>query len=245
MDQYSGLARIYDYLVSGVDFESWIDYVEALINRFELQTGSVADIACGTGNTAIPFARRGYSIIGVDIAEEMLNLAKVKTASDNISITFSQQDMRYLSLPEKVDLITCFHDGLNYLLDINDIEKTFQAVYKNLKNDGAFIFDLNAVVWLSGADNSVTVIDDQDMTIIWETGYDNKQDVWQVKLTGFVREDEYYKKFSETHCEKAYAPEEIAACLKRAGFSLLGSFDAFTFAPIKHNSIRHFYVAKK
>ena len=34
MQQYSGLARIYDYLVQGVDFEDWIDYVEALLDLY-------------------------------------------------------------------------------------------------------------------------------------------------------------------------------------------------------------------
>ncbi|AGL01454.1 class I SAM-dependent DNA methyltransferase [Desulfoscipio gibsoniae] len=245
MNQYSGLSYIYDYLVAGVDFEGWIDYVEALLNRFQLHTDSVADLACGTGNTVIPFARRGYKATGIDLAGEMLNLARSKAAAKKLSINFLEQDMRTFKLPGKVGLVTCFHDGLNYLLDIMDIKKTFQQVHRQLNDKGAFIFDLNAVHWLSKADNSITMIDDQDMTLIWETSYDSNQSTWQIKLTGFVREGDIYRKFTEYHREKAYHPEEITACLRDAGFTLLGSFNAFTFEPIQYNSIRHFYVAQK
>lgn len=245
MEQYSELSRIYDYLVAGVDFDAWIDYAEALLQHFGLQARSVADIACGTGNTAIPFARRGYKTFGIDISGEMLALARAKSAADNLSVTFLKQDMRHLRLPEKVDLITCFHDGLNYLLEIEDIKQTFHKVNENLLEHGAFIFDLNAITWLSGADNSVTVMDDADMTIIWESGYNKTANIWHINLTGFVREGEYYKKFSESHREKAYRPEEIASCLGDTGFMLLGSFDAFTFDAIHSKSIRHFYVAQK
>jgi SAM-dependent methyltransferase len=245
MSQYSGLAYIYDYLVAGVDFEGWIDYAESLLNRFQLKTDSVADLACGTGNTIIPFARRGYQATGIDLAGEMLDLARMKAAAENLSINFSQQDMRNFKLPEQVGLVTCFHDGLNYLLDIDDIKRTFQQVHRHLKDQGAFIFDLNAVHWLAQADNSVTMVDDRDMTLIWETSYDNHQNTWQIKLTGFVREGDIYRKFTENHREKAYHPEEIATCLRQTGFNLLGSFDAFTFEPIRPNSIRHFFVARK
>jgi len=245
MEQYSGLSRIYDYLVAGVDFDAWIDYAEALLRHFGLQARSVADMACGTGNTAIPFARRGYKTFGIDIAGEMLALARAKSAAENLSITFLKQDMRHLRLPEKVDLITCFHDGLNYLLEIEDIKQTFHKVNENLLDRGAFIFDLNAVTWLSGSDNSITVVDDSDMTIIWETGYNKTANIWHINLTGFVREGEYYKKFAESHREKAYRPEEIASYLEDTGFMLLGSFNAFTFDAIHRKSIRHFYVAQK
>ncbi|TYO97753.1 class I SAM-dependent DNA methyltransferase [Desulfallas thermosapovorans] len=245
MHQYKGLSYIYDYLVSGVDFEGWVDYVEALLKRFKLQAKSVVDLACGTGNTVIPFARRGYKATGIDLSGEMLDLARTKAASLNLAINFLEQDMRSFKLPEKVQLVTCFHDGLNYLLDIEDIKQTFQQVHRHLVDKGAFIFDLNAVHWLSDTDNSVTMVDEPDMTLIWETNYDSAQNTWQINLTGFIREDDIYHKFTECHREKAYHPEDIISYLKQTGFTLLGSFNAFSFEPIHSNSIRHFYVAQK
>ncbi|HBX22771.1 MAG TPA: class I SAM-dependent methyltransferase [Desulfotomaculum sp.] len=243
--EYSGLARIYDYLVSGVDFDGWIDYVEALLSRFDLQAASIADIACGTGNTVFPFARRGYKTVGVDISGAMLDLARAKAQALNLDVSFIKQDMRKLMLPEQVDLITCFHDGLNYLLDITDIKQTFRQVNDNLRPGGTFIFDLNRVTWLAGSDNSPVLVDDDDMTLFWESEYVQASEIWTIKLTAFVREGNIYHKCTEIHQEKGYHPIEIVASLADTGFNILGSFNAFSFAPADNSSVRHFYVAQK
>lgn len=243
--EYSELSRIYDYLVSGVDFESWIDYVEKLLDRFSFTVASVADVACGTGNTTFPFARRGYVTTGVDISGDMLELARAKAIALKEEVTFLQQDMRCLSLPEKVDLVTCFHDGLNYLLHIEDIELAFRRVFDNLRNGGAFIFDINRVNWLSETDGRITMVDEEDMTLIWETGYDNSSNIWRIKLTAFVRDGNTYRKFTEIHHEKGYQQDEIRSALEATGFKLLGVFNAFTFEPADNRSLRHFYVAQK
>lgn len=243
--EYSGLARIYDYLVAGVDFEGWIDYVENLLRHFGHRVTSVADMACGTGNTTFPFTRRGYKTTGVDISGEMLNLARGKAAASGVEVTWLEQDMRKLSLPEKVDLVTCFHDGLNYLLDLEDVRQTFRQVRKNLRQHGVFIFDLNRVTWLSGMPSGTTVVEEDDMTLIWDTGYDTGRDIWRIKLTAFVRKGANYHKFTETHMEKGYRPEEITSCLSDAGLDLLGIFNAFSLEPGDHRSVRHFYVAQR
>jgi len=245
MNQYSGLSSVYDYLVSGVDFAGWIDYAELLLQHFGLKAASVADIACGTGKTTFPFAQRGYKTYGVDISASMIAVARNQAKAKNADISFLQQDMRQFSLNEKVDLVTCFHDGLNYLTDINDMIKTFISVNKNLTNQGTFIFDLNTVIWLSDADESINVIDEDDLTLIWQTSYNKDRKVWSINLTGFFKEGDHYQKFKENHQEKAYSREEIISCLNQAGLALLGSFDAFKLVPAHEKSIRMFYVAQK
>ena len=190
MQQYSGLARIYDYLVQGVDFEDWIDYVEALLDLYGGRVKKVADLACGTGNTTLPFARRGYTSWGVDLAPDMLSLARHKAEQAGLKVEFIQQDMRQLALPEPVDLVTAFHDGLNYLLELADLRATFLKVQANLTPGGFFIFDLNAVRWLAIPEkqDDTVVVEEPDLTLIWNTSYDPLEEIWQIKLSGFYRE---------------------------------------------------------
>lgn len=245
MNQYNGLAAAYDYLVLGVDFEGWIDYVEKIIDKLEVPVEAVADLACGTGNTTIPFAWRGYTVTGVDISSAMLARAREKARSLGLNINFIQQDMRALNIPRKFDLITCFHDGLNYLLSIEDLIKTFKSVYNHLTEGGIFIFDLNTLTWLSGSDTKTACIDEPELTIIWESSYNHNESVWQINITGFFKQGDYYKNFKETHKEKAYTPEQVKPALKQSGLTLLNIYDAFSFEPPKPNSRRHFYVAQK
>lgn len=247
MKRYAGLADIYDYLVGGVDFEGWIDYLESIMAEFGHKAKTVADLACGTGNTTLPLARRGYRAFGVDLAGEMLAVAREKAVAQNLTVEFLCADMRDFYLPRHVDLVTCFHDGLNYLTEYGDLKKTFVRVRDNLATGGLFVFDLNAVRWLSGTRPEVTVVEEEELTLIWESAYHDTDDIWEVRLTGFAREKEgeLYRKFKEVHREKAYRPEKVEAALDEAGLEFLASYDAFTFNPIHEKSRRHFYVARK
>ena len=45
---------------------------------YDVNPDLVCDLACGTGNITIPLAKRGYDMTGVDISEDMLNIAREK-----------------------------------------------------------------------------------------------------------------------------------------------------------------------
>ena len=70
---------------------------EAFIQRLAIPAGSRAlDIACGTGNTAIPLARSGCIVTGVDIATNLLEQARARAAAEGLSITFDEGDAEAL-----------------------------------------------------------------------------------------------------------------------------------------------------
>ncbi|MCF8010055.1 MAG: class I SAM-dependent methyltransferase [Clostridiales bacterium] len=245
VEQYNKLAYVYDYLVQGVDFEEWIEYIEKIILNKGANVKNIADIACGTGNTIIPFASRGYKTAGVDLSLQMLTRAREKTKNKGLSINFYQQDMTELNLPEFYDLITCFHDGVNYLINLNDLKKFFLRVYYHLSKNGMFIFDLNTVSWLSKTSNDTSYLDEPDLTIIWDTSYNHGNNTWHINMLGFLKEENHYIKFKESHMERAYSNLEIKTALNESGLQLLNVFDAFTFSSPELNSIRHFYIAVK
>jgi SAM-dependent methyltransferase len=70
---------------------------DAFIGRLSLPPGTrVLDIACGTGNTAIPLARRGAVVTCVDIAANLLVQARERAAAENLSIAFDEGDAEQL-----------------------------------------------------------------------------------------------------------------------------------------------------
>lgn len=228
-----------------MDFEGWVEYVEEIAFRFGQRPSSVLDLACGTGNTVIPFARRGYKAFGLDLAEEMIALARAKAWEAGLVIDFRVGDIRDFEMNEPVELVTCFHDGLNYLLSGDDLRKAFACAAESLAEGGLFIFDLNALKWIGEVDENPAVIEEPDLTIIYETSHDRESSLWTVKLTGFVREGELYRKFAENHRERGYDPAEVKEYLQGAGLEPLAVYDAFTFEPVHPRSRRHFYAARK
>src|SRR5215469_17410385 len=71
---------------------------EEFVARLNIAPGAhVLDIACGTGNTAIPLARCGARVTGVDIATNLLEQARERAAAERLDITFHEGDAEQLS----------------------------------------------------------------------------------------------------------------------------------------------------
>ena len=70
---------------------------EDFIASLDLPAGArVLDIACGTGNTALPLARRGSIVTGVDIAPNLLEQARARATQEHLAITFDEGDAEAL-----------------------------------------------------------------------------------------------------------------------------------------------------
>jgi SAM-dependent methyltransferase len=70
---------------------------EKFVGRIGLEPGSmVLDVACGTGNTSIPAARAGGTVIGIDIATNLLEQARNRAAAEKLDIRFEEGDAEQL-----------------------------------------------------------------------------------------------------------------------------------------------------
>ena len=70
---------------------------DEFIARLNIPAGArVLDVACGTGNTAIPLARRGCIVTGVDIATNLLEQARARADAEHLAITFDEGDAEAL-----------------------------------------------------------------------------------------------------------------------------------------------------
>ena len=66
---------------------------DQFIERLALQPGTrVLDVACGNGNLAIPAARAGAVVTGVDIATNLLEQARERAESEDLTIQFDEGD---------------------------------------------------------------------------------------------------------------------------------------------------------
>jgi ubiquinone/menaquinone biosynthesis C-methylase UbiE len=74
------------------------EFVEAL----DLKPGmQVLDVACGTGNLAIPAARKRAQVTGVDIATNLLVQARARAKAEDLKILFEEGDAEHLSFPDE------------------------------------------------------------------------------------------------------------------------------------------------
>ncbi len=246
MTIYDGYAHVYD--ASGqLSFSlRMIGYLERLRERHPVPGERMLELACGTGTVAIALAQAGWQVVGVDGSAQMLAHARAKEGGDLPNLTWMQQDMRVVHLPERVHMATCLYDSLNYMLVSQDLAAVFRRVYEALLPGGAFFFDMNtAYAFVSFWDGDTYFTDDDDLAVVMESEYDDLRQRTTVHVTCFQREGELYRKLTETHTEQAYPPEQVATLLADVGFRVEASYECFTFLPPGPNTSRILWVARK
>lgn len=74
---------------------------EAFIDRRSVGPGMrVLDVACGTGNLAVPAARAGADVVGVDIAANLIAQARERARAESLAIRFEEGDAEDLAFAD-------------------------------------------------------------------------------------------------------------------------------------------------
>jgi SAM-dependent methyltransferase len=191
----------------------------AVMERFGLWPRKVLDLACGDGTFAVAMAGRGLQVTGIDLSPRMLELARERAETEGVRVRFLQQDMRSLRLRGRFDLVTCWFDSLNYLLEIDGLAQAFTGVSRLLDDNGVFIFDMNtirglAVEWVR--EPSYVHLDSGHSFLVSVPEYDDAARIASLHITGFSREGDRWVRMDEVHRERGYTLREIRGCLKKA-----------------------------
>ncbi|HET6497860.1 MAG TPA: class I SAM-dependent methyltransferase [Coriobacteriia bacterium] len=147
-DVFRAYADVYDALYADKDYEGEVRFVTDVFSEYGVKAGaSVLDLGCGTGGHAIPLARRGYRMTGVDLSPEMVTQAVAKAEHALVSAEFVVGDVRDVRLGRRFDTVVSMFAVLSYQLTDADLEATFQTVAEHLEPGGLFVFD----VWFGPA----------------------------------------------------------------------------------------------
>lgn len=245
MNSYSDFAYIYDALMHrDIDYEKWADYIENIFTMYDINPDLVCDLACGTGNITIPLARRGYDMTGVDISEDMLNIARDK--AEGLDILFLNQSMANLDLYGTMGAFLCMIDGINYILPPKTLLKLFTRIKTCfIDNGGLFIFDISTEHKLKNIIGSNTFVHcGKKIFYTWQNRYIESKKLSDMFLTFFVKQGENYRRFEERHLQRAYSAAELTALIKKAGFASVDIYDELSFSPPKKDSERIVFVCR-
>ena len=261
MKAYTDFAYVYDTFMDETPYEEWSLFLQEKIKQYgisrpersedaiESEKNLVLDLGCGTGTLTELLAEAGYDMIGVDNSCDMLNIAREKSAEKGLEILYLLQDMRELDLYSTIGTVVSVCDSLNYLLTTQDLEKTFRLVKNFLYPGGIFIFDFNTVYKYAEVIGDATIAENrEDCSFIWENYYNHTSMINEYELTLFVREDEeeaLYRKYQESHFQKAYALREIRGLIEKAGLKFVAAYDAYTKKAPMHTSERITVIARE
>jgi SAM-dependent methyltransferase len=261
---YNAYAPIYDAIGQGRFGERMAEWALRWLSASGTPPASVLDLACGTGAAALSFAAAGCEVVGVDQSSPMLSIARGRGRDAGYSITFVEGDIRELnakckmqnveSAPEHsafcilhsaFDLVTCFSDSLNYLIDDGDLDDVFAGVAAALRSGGHMLFDINTEVeYMTWDERDVVVYDGRDCLVYNKLNYEPESCLAEGRIAWFVRETELWWRGEETHVQRAWSDDEVCGALARAGLTLVGRYDVAGNTACADTG-RVLYVARK
>jgi ubiquinone/menaquinone biosynthesis C-methylase UbiE len=220
-DPYRELAPLYDLMAADpgiqafyAEFRAWI---REAIREYHVRPRVVVDLACGTGNTTVPWVAGSWrTVIGVDRSEAMLRVARPKSAR----VRWVRQDLDGLRLDVQADVVTCHFDALNHVLEAERLQRAFVKIARILRPGGLLQFDLNTLFmlqWLSTSQklcrlgpHAFTSYNEFDAA----TGFATFHQLW------FVKQGRLFRKVEVSVRERAFDDAEVRRMLRAAGLRL-------------------------
>lgn len=242
---YKDFAYIYDSLINkDINYEEICSFLEKIFSKQSKKPKIICDLACGTGNVTIPLAKAGYDMIGVDISENMLDVAREKSREEDLDILFIRQNMKDLDLYGSCDGFLCMTDGFNYITSLNTLKKIFIRIRNCfIEPDGVFVFDISSPYKLENTLGSNTFIyNTDDIFYTWENKY--KKPFCKMELNFFKKAEVGFERFEEIQIQRAYSAEEIKKALLSSGFLNIEVYGGYDFSSVKEDSSRLVFVAK-
>ena len=222
MEAYTGFAQVYDTFMDNVPYDEWGEYLVSLLKKYGVEDGLVLDMGCGTGAMTRYLDAHGYDMTGIDVSEEMLTIAKEKSSPD---ILYLLQDMREFELYGTMRAAVSICDSMNYILEEDDLLQVFS---------------------LEILGEQTIAEDREECSFIWDNFYDEEEMINEYDLTVFVQEEgDLFRRYCETHYQRAYSLETVRALIEKAGMEVLAIYDAFTYNKPKPDSERVYFVARE
>jgi len=105
--------------------------------------GPILELACGTGRIAIPLARAGFEVTGLDRAPAMLAIARGKLRAEPVpGLRFVRGNMTRFSLPQRFGLVLVAFRSFQHLLTVREQRACLEHVRRHLSPKGRLIVNL-------------------------------------------------------------------------------------------------------
>ncbi len=134
IDTYNEIAQEYEKEF-GNDYSD-TPYIDIFLNY--LDGKKVLDIGCGVGNLTKYILDKGFNVDGIDLSEEMLNIAKSKYDD----INFLQMNMKDIILDKKYDGIMLAYSLFH--LTKQEVLEVLPKYYSLLNNNGKMLLILQS-----------------------------------------------------------------------------------------------------
>lgn len=210
--------------------------VGKIVDFLYLPEGSaVVDLGCGRGRHAIPMARRGYRVTGVDISESMLRMARRRAEREGVSVEWVKEDMRTFLRDGAYDLVMSLFTSFGYFDDAEN-QNVLDNVGRSLKKGGKMLLDLrNAGKGLARLEDTDSTIQVPAGTLRMSVRFDRRALRARAEHL-LVRHDGI--RIASTFDVRIYSMEELVDMIRKAGMEVKDFYGSLSGDPFDDTSTR-------
>lgn len=210
----SDLAYIHDVGFADIALHA-APVISSLLKSNGIADGLVVELGCGSGLSARKLIDAGYDVLGIDLSEGMLAIARNRVPE----ATFRQQSFLNAEIPP-CSAVTAIGECFNYLFDerhsIKRLIALFERVYAALSPRGLFIFDV-AEPGYGKRRRQRHFEQHEDWTVLVSLEEDAQARLTR-SITTFRKWGSAYRRDDEVHRLQLLKAPELAKELRRIGF---------------------------
>jgi len=217
---YTTLARVYHEMYQHVfDYDEEFRFYDDLLRKNHCT--KILEVGCGSGMLARRFLANGYDYTGLDVAKEMLGIAREEIQQD----VFVQSDMRHLRFEQQFDAVLITGRSLAYVTDNKGIIDTLTGIHNALKEKGLFVFgvfEANGIFDNFGDFEQTIELPDKKIQRIshleknLETGW-----TWNWHARYIIESNGEKTEHDDQTTLRAFTKDEILLFLKLTGFDVM------------------------
>ena len=134
---YDEIARLYDPWSRTV-----IEDIGFYVEEAKRSGGPVVELGVGTGRIAIPIARAGIHVIGVDSSAGMLEVARERADAEGVDLDLRFGDLRSPPVEGEFPLVISPFRALLHMETDEDRRAALRAIHGLVEPAGRFVFDV-------------------------------------------------------------------------------------------------------
>jgi len=195
--------------------------VNAVVARLGLAPGGrLLDLCCGQGRHAVPLARLGYRVAGLDLSRPLLAQAATQAAASGEPVGLVQADMRRLPFADaSFDAVLNLFNAFGYLEDEAADQLVLAEVARVLAPGGRLLQELaNREALVRGWHDSQVQRTGDGLVVLHERTLDLRASRELVRYT-LLHPDG--RRSTREHAIRLYTMAELEVMLGRAGLELL------------------------
>jgi SAM-dependent methyltransferase len=190
-----------------------------ILTQNNIQEGLVVDLGCGSGISASELSKAHYRVLGVDISESLIAIARTRVPDAE----FRVESLFKADIPS-CNAVISIGECFNYLFDTDNncqaLAQLFDRIYRALTPEGVFVFDIAEPGQVMQGNKTQSFTEGKDWIVLVEKEENQEQSTLIRRIITLRKVGEHYRRDEEVHHLRLYKATDMAEKLRQTGFQI-------------------------